>query len=102
VDNNEENWRVWKNPKGWSQNIEGQREFDMKEMIMRKISIRLGHNILRWGHSTKGTFSVKEAYDLKIVQELKGYLHLWKQIWHCKWWPKVAHFLWLTCKGRMM
>jgi hypothetical protein len=31
----------------------------------RKIPTQYGPNILRWGYSTKGNFSVKEAYYLQ-------------------------------------
>ena len=69
-ENSEENWRVWKSPKEWGQNIEeDQRHLYMKEMEMRKIPIRAGLDILRWGYKMKGNFTVKEAYDLKAKKE---------------------------------
>jgi hypothetical protein len=33
-------------------------------MQLRKIPIKEGPDVLRWGHSTSGIFSVKEAYHL--------------------------------------
>jgi len=68
-------------------------------METRKIAIRIDPDILRWGHSTKGTFTTKEAYNLTMEQEQDDLKPLWKQIWKGNWWPKVTHFLWLMCKG---
>jgi len=60
------NWRKWKKIEEWGQDIKTQQgtEFN-KEMRTRQIIIRMGPDILRWGHSTKGTFTIKEAYKLK-------------------------------------
>ena len=44
----------------------------MKEMEMRKIRIRVGPNILSWGYAMKGTFTVNEAYNLKVEEEQEG------------------------------
>jgi len=60
------NWRNWKKIADWGQGIvtEQGEELD-KEMSTRKVTIRMGPYSLRWGHSTKGTFTIKEAYKLK-------------------------------------
>lgn len=62
----------------------------------------MGSDSLIWGQSTKGTFTIKESYDLKAEQEQDGQALLWKKIWKGGWWPKVTHFLWLVCKGRII
>ena len=42
--------------------------------------IKNGDDTLRWGYSQKGTFSIKEAYNIKIrCQEEED--EIWKKIW---------------------
>jgi hypothetical protein len=38
--------------------------------ISRKMKILQGEDILRWGHSSRGTFTIKEAYDIKTTFHL--------------------------------
>jgi hypothetical protein len=40
------------------------------EATLQKIIIKQGPYILRWGHSSKGTFTIKESYDLKSLFHL--------------------------------
>lgn len=63
-------WRKWRKPKEWDENIdqEQQRKY-IKELESRKIKARQGPDILRWGKSTRGTYTVKEAYYLATHQE---------------------------------
>jgi len=42
----------------------------MEEVESRKVKARTGRDILRWGKSTKGSFTVKEAYYLADQQEV--------------------------------
>lgn len=99
----EESWRTWKNPEDWDRNIDmEQRELYIKEMKIRKIAIRTSPDILRWGHSMKANFTIKEAYNLITQQEQDDLTLLWKQIWQGNWWPKLTHFLWLVGKGHIL
>jgi len=64
-----EEWREWKKPDEWDSNlIEEQKIKFNKELESRKIKNRGGPDILRWGKETKGTFTIKEAYNIKIKQ----------------------------------
>lgn len=71
-------------------------------MESRKIKARLGPDILRWGKSTRGVFTVKEAYYLTTHQEREGETLDWEIIWNSKWWPKIAIFAWLVGKERIL
>jgi len=56
-------WRKWIKPNEWNIMIEqDQQAAIIKELNSRKIKARIGDDILRWGNSTKGSFTVKEAY----------------------------------------
>ena len=58
-------WRRWKKPGEWTTDITRDTEEGyMREMDLRKIRYRIGEDILRWGTTTKGSFTVKEAYFL--------------------------------------
>eukprot|EP00253_Pinus_taeda_P006547 PITA_06547 len=93
----------WRKPEEWDENIdkEQQRKY-IKELESRKIKARLGPNILRWGKSTRGAFTVKEAYYLATHQEREEEAIEWEEIWNSKWWPKIAIFIWLVGKERIL
>lgn len=73
-----------------------------KEVELRKIKIRPGRDILRWGKSMKGTYTVKEVYYLATKQEREEGVVDWRVIWADKWWPKVTIFAWLVSKERTL
>jgi len=58
--------------------------------------------ILRWGKAIKGTFTVKEAYYLKMHQEREEETTDWRIIWDSKWWSKITIFAWLVSKERIL
>lgn len=92
-------WRKWKKLEEWDEyiNQEQQRTY-LKEVESRKIKVRTGEDILGWGKSTRGTFTVKEAYYLMGQQERAKENTEWKTIWDSKWWPKITLFAWLVAK----
>eukprot|EP00253_Pinus_taeda_P017577 PITA_17577 len=96
-------WRSWRKPKEWCENINSELEKNyLKEVDLRKIKIRTGEDILRWGRSMKGTFTVKEAYYLTTKQKREEGDIDWRTIWEGKWWPKITIFAWLVSKGRIL
>lgn len=65
-----EEWREWKTMEDWNRNAtEEQKTLFSKELESRKIKNRGGNDILRWGKETKGTFTIRETYNIKIHQE---------------------------------
>jgi len=58
-------WRKWK-PLEDSDIETNQEKHEVfwKEIESRKVKVRTGKDIIRWGKSTKGTFTVREAYYL--------------------------------------
>ena len=89
----DETLRIWRNPEEWESNIDPeQRMVFAKEMESRRIKIRTSLDIIWWGSSAKGTFTVKEAYYLTTHQVQEEEEPGWKQIWKNKWWPKVTLF----------
>ena len=70
-------------------------------MRNRCIRAQEGSDILRWGYSTKGSFSFKEAYSIRISgSEEKD--DTWRKIWEVNLWPKVALFVWLVVRKRIL
>jgi hypothetical protein len=96
-------WRRWKTE---PHELHLQAEMDLQTwrdcVNQRKIHIREGPNILRWGHSPTGNFSVKEAYHLQENYQGKPKEHIWSKIWNPKFWPKVSIFLWLISQNRIL
>jgi len=74
----------------------------IRELERRKIRLREGKDILRWGKAMKGTFTVKEAYYWASKEEREMGALEWKKIWEAKWWPKITLFAWLVGKGRIL
>ena len=96
-------WRMWRKPEEWDENIDQEQQGKyIKELESRKIKARLGLDILRWGKSTRGAFTVKEAYYLATHQEREEEAIEWEEIWNNKWWPNIAIFVWLVGKERIL
>eukprot|EP00253_Pinus_taeda_P031278 PITA_31278 len=71
-------------------------------MGSRRIRVRQGKDILRWGNSMKGTFTTKEAYYLMDSQNRGDENVEWKTIWEANWWLKVTIFIWLATKNKIL
>jgi hypothetical protein len=67
-----------------------------------KIHISDGSDILRWGYSPMGMFTVKEAYFLHENFHTQPKEHIWNIIWKSKLWPKISTFLWLMVQNRIL
>jgi len=74
----------------------------LKRGGVKENKVKTGEDILKWGKSTKGTFTVKEAYYLMGQQERAEENTEWKTIWDNKWWPKITLFAWLVAKERIL
>jgi hypothetical protein len=95
-------WRQWK--------------ISHQELESQKISIcragnlkppqenthREGPDILRWGYSTAGTFTIKEAYFTTGQSPRKNKEPIWSKVWNPALWPKVSTFLWLVVHNRAL
>jgi exonuclease III len=96
-------WRQWKNN---AIDLQIRENLDLKPwqecMHSRKIPAREGSDILRWGHTTSGTFSVKEAYHLQGHTSSQGHDSIWSKVWQPFIWPKISFFLWLTVQNRIL
>jgi hypothetical protein len=59
-------WRTWKNT---HEDLNIPTEINLQPLLdhlnSRKILSQQGDDILRWGHSTTGTFNIQEAYHLR-------------------------------------
>ena len=88
-----EMWREWIGPEEWDNNIDEELKARIiKEMDSRRIKNRDGPDILRWGETTKCTFTVKEAYIIKAKKAQEDRTQEWNQLWKNRWWPKVTIF----------
>jgi hypothetical protein len=96
-------WRNWKTSRTDLQITE---EIDLLPwqecMQYRKIPSKEGPDVLRWGHSASGIFSVKEAYHLQGNPPNQISDTIWRKVWQPFLWPKVSLFLWLTAQNRIL
>jgi len=96
-------WRKWTPLEDWGiETDQEQQEAFMKEVESRKVKARTGKDIIRWGKSTKGTFTVKEAYYLTDQQDVTERNQDWKVFWGKNWWPKITIFAWLVAKHKIL
>jgi ribonuclease HI len=96
-------WRQWKTS---NQDLDIPPDINLaawqQEAGRRKIPSREGHDMLRWGHSASGNFSVKEAYNIQCHQDNQPADTIWSKIWRKELWPKVSTFLWLIIHNRIL
>jgi hypothetical protein len=101
--NNNDVWRTWKDKNGWEAAPPTQQWDNFtKELKTRKLRRVAGSDILRWGYTTKGQFTIKEGYYIHSQQIHQIAQPLWKKIWALKHWPKVEYFLWLLSHCRIL
>ena len=72
-----------------------------EELSKRFIKAKNGPDVLIWGYATRGSFSIKEAYNIRITRRAAED-DIWKKIWAVNLWPKVALFVWLVVWGRIL
>ena len=73
----------------------------LEEIRKRCLRSQEGPDILRWGYSPKGSFSVKEAYSIRMTR-IEEKEDIWRKIWEVNLWPKVALFVWLVVRKRIL
>ena len=66
-------------------------EVFQEEIVNWFIRLKEGPNVLRWGYTDRGMFSIKEAYNIQIENRV-GEEEIWKKIWTLNLWPKVGLF----------
>eukprot|EP00253_Pinus_taeda_P023228 PITA_23228 len=103
VNNPEESWRTWVDLTEWDGEFSSDHKAVFrKEVESRKIKARNGRDILRWGNSMKGSFTIKEAYFLTSVQSGNKENPDWRIVWERNWWLKVSIFIWLASKNKIL
>eukprot|EP00253_Pinus_taeda_P006105 PITA_06105 len=73
-----------------------------QELNQRKIRLSQQQDKLRWGYTTKGTFTTKEAHHLRYSNLQADKDQLWEKVWQAELWPKISTFLWLLSKKRIL
>jgi hypothetical protein len=96
-------WRTWKNSHE-ALNIPMDLNLQplQEHLDSRKILSQQGDDILRWGHSTTGTFNIQEAYHLRAGHKSLLREEVWGKIWEAKSWPKINTFLWLVAHNNIL
>lgn len=105
-------WKPWAADQTWRQwktshlELEAPPEADLSawqtEAAHRKIPTKEGPDILRWGHSASGNFSIKEAYYIQGNHHAQEKDTIWDTVWDKILWLKVSTFLWLIIHNRIL
>jgi len=96
-------FQQWKPAHTWQEDWQGESHEDIEqELKQRKIKKSDKQDRLRWGHTIKGVFTTKEAYNIRYAPNTNDKDQLWSNIWQLPIWPKVSTFLWLLSKNRIL
>jgi hypothetical protein len=78
-------WRIWKTqPHELNIHEETNMQAWRDCANQQKIHIRVGSDILIWGHFPTGNVSFKEAYHLQENHQMQPKEHIWSKIWNKK------------------
>lgn len=99
---NSNGFRQWKPPQLIAPHAQGH-DLEALSFELHKRQNRSSEepDILRWGYSTKGMFTTKEAYSLMHPTPLPRD-PLWALIWNKFTWPKISTFLWFLSHKRIL
>ena len=89
----DEDFRVWEDMEWWQHHGLGEEVDRLEEALNNKrIRMHLGVDKLRRGYFPKGSFTMKEAYDLWTRDDTKPMDQKWQKLWKEKIWPKLSIF----------
>lgn len=71
-------------------------------MEVRKIVMKEGLEIIRWGKHIKGMFAILEGYHIKAGRTRNLDKKKWDTIWQLKTWPKMVFFTWKMLHGHTL
>jgi len=71
-------------------------------METRKIAVKEGPDIIRWGKCIKRMFTILEGYHIKAGRTRNPDIKKWDRIWQLKTWPKVVLFTWILLHRRAL
>jgi hypothetical protein len=96
----------WRNWKSTHQEIQVARDCDLnhwkQETSQRRIWKSIDQDILRWGYTPHGSFTLKEGYTLQEKFHNLKKDSIWTTIWKSKLWPKISTFLWLLLQNNIL
>lgn len=98
-----QDFHLWKLAGTWQANWQGETftEIDQK-LNNRRIKCSDQQDKLRWGHTPRGMFTTKEAYQLRYSASQTDKDQLWDRVCQPGIWPKISTFLWLLSKRHIL
>ena len=96
-------WKKWLSREQWQAQA-GPMNVDqlLQDLDKRRILKSNKEDILRWGRNPKGTFNLKEAYQLLAASLDQQPDHKWKTLWNRGTWPKITLFSWLVLHNKAL
>lgn len=96
-------WQTWRTIDSWTncQKIDNSQELwdNLKSHRIRKDPQQ---GIIRWGHSTKGMYTLKQAYHITVKFSELPKDNMQNKIWKQNLWKKVASFLLLVAHNHIL
>jgi hypothetical protein len=96
-------WRRWKST---HQELQVAMDCDLQHWkqatTQRRIRKSTDQDILRWGYTPHGSFTLKEGYTLQEKFHNLQKDSIWTTIWKSKLWPKISTFLWLLLQNKIL
>lgn len=82
-------WRKWKTQEDWQEAPKTIQCVNYKkEMETRKIAVKEGTNIIRWGKRIKRMFTIDKGYYIKVGSTSNPETKKRDIIWKMKTWPR--------------
>jgi len=96
-------YQIWRPANSWQRDWASETYLDLdQELTQRRIRYSNQQDKLRWDHKHKGTFTTKEAHQLRYSDTQGDQDQLWARVWLPGLWPKISTFLWLLSKRRIL
>jgi hypothetical protein len=96
-------WRRWKST---HQELQVAMNYGLQQWkqatTQRRIRKSTDPDILRWGYTPHGIFTLKEGYTLQENFHNLQKDSIWTTIWKSKLLPKISTFLWLLLQNNIL
>ena len=84
-------WKKWLSKEQWQTQVCPMNvDHLLQDLDKRRILKSNKEDILRWGRNPKGTFNLKEAYQILATTPDPKLDHKWQSLWNRGKWPKIT------------
>ena len=91
---------IWVRKEWWEHFSPGEEVERLEESLNnRHVRTHPGDDKLQWGYTEKGSFTMKESYDILTKYDTLPTDKKWGNLWKKKLWPKISICSWLLMRN---